>query len=110
MQQQSDLFRVGNLRSVDLVFLQVFHQPAEHSARGDGRLDVLANSPNAELWQNVADREGMYKLINRGTLFKRNISSHTTSPTVVDWNGDGVPDMLVGAEDGFLYYGRNPRK
>jgi hypothetical protein len=77
---------------------------------GDGRLDVLANSPNAELWQNVADREGMYKLINRGTLFKRNISSHTTSPTVVDWNGDGVPDLLVGAEDGFLYYGRNPRK
>ena len=77
---------------------------------GDGRLDVLANSPNAELWKNVADREGMYKLINRGTLFKRNISSHTTSPAVVDWNGDGVPDLLVGAEDGFLYYGRNPRK
>jgi hypothetical protein len=77
---------------------------------GDGRLDVLANSPNAELWQNVADREGMYKLINRGTIFKRNISSHTTSPTVVDWNGDGVPDLLVGAEDGFLYYGRNSRK
>ncbi len=77
---------------------------------GDGRLDVLANSPNAEFWQNVADREGMFKLINRGTLFERNISSHTTSPTVVDWNGDKVPDLLVGAEDGFLYYGRNPRK
>ena len=77
---------------------------------GDGRLDVLANSSNAEFWQNVADREGMFKLINRGTLFERNISSHTTSPTVVDWNGDKVPDLLVGAEDGFLYYGRNPRK
>ena len=77
---------------------------------GDGRLDVLANSPNAEFWQNVADREGMFKLINRGTLFERNISSHTTSPTVVDWNGDKVPDLLVGAEDGFLYYGRNPRE
>jgi hypothetical protein len=77
---------------------------------GDGRLDVLANSPNAEFWQNVADREGMFKLINRETLFERNISSHTTSPTVVDWNGDKVPDLLVGAEDGFLYYGRNPRK
>ena len=77
---------------------------------GDGRLDVLVNSPNAEFWQNVADREGMFKLKNRGTLFERNISSHTTSPTVVDWNGDKVPDLLVGAEDGFLYYGRNPRK
>jgi hypothetical protein len=77
---------------------------------GDGRMDVLANSSNAELWRNIADREGMYKLINQGTLFKRNISSHTTSPTVVDWNGDKVPDLLVGAEDGFLYYGCNPRK
>jgi hypothetical protein len=77
---------------------------------GDGRLDILANSPNAELWQNVADREGMYKLLNRGTIFKRNISSHTTSLTVVDWNGDSVPDLLVGAEDGYLYYGRNSRR
>jgi len=77
---------------------------------GDGRMDILANSPNAELWRNIADREGMYKLNNQGTLFKRNISSHTTSPTVVDWNGDKVPDLLVGAEDGFLYYGKNPRK
>ena len=76
---------------------------------GDGALDVLANSPNAELWKNVGSREGMTRLINQGTLFKRNISSHTTSPTVVDWNGDKVPDLLVGAEDGFLYYGRNLR-
>ena len=75
---------------------------------GDGALDVLANSPNAELWKNVGSREGMTRLVNKGTLFERNISSHTTSPTVVDWNGDNRPDLLVGAEDGFLYYGRNP--
>lgn len=75
---------------------------------GDGALDVLANSPNAELWKNAGSREGMTRLVNKGTLFERNISSHTTSPTVVDWNGDNRPDLLVGAEDGFLYYGRNP--
>ena len=30
--------------------------------------------------------------------------------TVVDWDRDGVPDLLVGAEDGFFYYLKNPRK
>jgi hypothetical protein len=28
---------------------------------------------------------------------------------VVDFNGDGVPDFLGGAEDGRFYYLRNPR-
>src|SRR5690606_24292769 len=32
---------------------------------------------------------------------------HTTSPTIVDWNEDGVPDLLLGAEDGHFYYLEN---
>lgn len=28
-------------------------------------------------------------------------------PCVVDWNGDGCPDILVGAEDGYVTYLRN---
>ena len=31
-------------------------------------------------------------------------------PMPVGWNGDKGPDLLIGAEDGFLYYGRNSRK
>jgi hypothetical protein len=27
----------------------------------------------------------------------------------VDFNGDGIPDFLGGAEDGRFYYLRNPR-
>jgi hypothetical protein len=43
-----------------------------------------------------------------GMVDNRILAGHTTSPTVVDWNKDGIPDLLVGAEDGFLYYMRNP--
>ena len=33
----------------------------------------------------------------------------TTKPTVADWDRDGVPDLLIGAEDGFFYQVKNPR-
>jgi len=39
----------------------------------------------------------------------RNIEGHDTHPTPVDFNRDGIPDLLIGAEDGRLYYLRNPR-
>ncbi len=76
---------------------------------GDGRLDLLRDSENATWLRQVGAREGKYFFRDMGPLDRRNISSHSTSPTVVDWNNDGVPDLLVGAEDGRLYYLRNPR-
>ena len=44
-----------------------------------------------------------------GDVDARNIEGHDTHPTPVDWDADGVPDLLIGAEDGHLYYLRNPR-
>ena len=76
---------------------------------GDGRLDVLVNSTSATWLRNVETRDGKVVLDDQGQLSTRNISGHTSSPTTVDWNRDGVPDLLVGAEDGFLYYMTNPR-
>ncbi|NOZ56889.1 MAG: hypothetical protein GXO73_08915, partial [Calditrichaeota bacterium] len=46
---------------------------------------------------------------NQGTLSDLLLAGHSTSPTTVDWNRDGVPDLLVGAEDGHFYYAVNPR-
>jgi FG-GAP-like repeat len=77
---------------------------------GDGKLDVLANSKNADWWQNMGVRNGRTILTNRGPLFPRNVAGHTSSPTVVDFNRDGVPELLVGAEDGRLYYAEQKRK
>jgi hypothetical protein len=31
------------------------------------------------------------------------------SPTVVDFDGDTVPDFIGGAEDGRFYFLKNPR-
>ena len=76
---------------------------------GDGDLDLLVNSMNADFMENVSEKEGKVVLVNRKTVAKRPIAGHTSSPTVADFNNDQVPDLLVGAEDGYLYYLRNPR-
>jgi hypothetical protein len=71
---------------------------------GDGQLDVLLNGMNADWLKGRANADGTYSLTDQGPIDDRDISSHSTSPTVVDWNRDGVLDLLVGAEDGHLYY------
>ncbi|MEZ6044108.1 MAG: VCBS repeat-containing protein [Planctomycetaceae bacterium] len=76
---------------------------------GDGRLDVLMNSTNADLYLNEGEKEGKIVLSHQGPLATRKVSGHSSSPTVVDWNKDSIPDLLVGAEDGHFYYKRNPR-
>jgi len=74
----------------------------------DGRLDLLVNSRNVHFLRNVARDETQPLFSDQGMVDNRILAGHTTSPTVVDWNRDGVPDLLVGAEDGFLYYLKNP--
>ena len=76
---------------------------------GDGQLDILANSTSANFLRQTAARDGRWYFRDEGPLVTQNIQGHSTSPTVVDFNGDGVPDFLGGAEDGRFYYQRNPR-
>jgi len=71
---------------------------------GDGDLDVLLNSQNVELWLNQGVEQGQTVLANTGNLTGLRLAGHTTSPTFVDFDGDGRPEPLVGAEDGYLYY------
>jgi hypothetical protein len=51
----------------------------------------------------------VWVMVPAGTLAKRNIEGHDVSPTTVDFDGDGVPDFLGGAEDGRFYFLRNSR-
>ena len=47
---------------------------------------------------------GSYAPGQVGGQKKRKLAGHTTSPTTVDWNGDGKRELLIGAEDGHLYW------
>ena len=76
---------------------------------GDGKLDILLNSSSANLLRQVDARDGKWLFKDMGALVQQNIEGHDVSPTVVDFNGDGIPDFLGGAEDGRFYYLKNPR-
>jgi predicted neuraminidase len=74
---------------------------------GDGRLDVLVNSENVAWYRNCEDRDGKSVLKKIGNLTERDVSGHSTSPTVCDFNRDRKPDLLVGSENGRIYHIRH---
>jgi hypothetical protein len=76
---------------------------------GDGQLDLLLNSANADLYRGLGQRDGKWRFEHAGTLAQQNIEGHDVSPTTVDFDGNGIPDFLGGAEDGRFYFLRNPR-
>ncbi len=75
----------------------------------DGKKDLMVNGKNIDFFKNMGkDRKGnfVFKLI--GPVHEDTLAGHTTSPTSVDWDQDGKPDLLIGAEDGRMYYLANP--
>jgi len=76
---------------------------------GDGRRDFLVNSSSANLLRQVGFQDGRWLFKDDGPLVRQNIEGHDVSPAVVDFDGDGVPDFVGGAEDGRFYFLKNPR-
>ena len=75
----------------------------------DGQLDILLNSANANFLRQESAADGKWFFTDMGLLSDANIEGHDVSPTTVDFNADGVPDFVGGAEDGHLYYMKNPK-
>jgi hypothetical protein len=73
----------------------------------DGRLDLLVNSINACFFENNRQVNDTVYFINRGNINPIRLAGHTTSLAPVDWDKDGIYDLLVGAEDGHFYLFRN---
>ncbi len=74
---------------------------------GDSRLDVLVDSENATWYRNCEDREGKVVLKNVGNVTERNVSGHSATPAVCDFDRDGKPDLLFGTESGRIFHIRH---
>ena len=74
---------------------------------GDGKLDLLINSKNINVLINTAENGNEFIFKDIGPVSDHVLAGHTTSPTVVDWDKNGIPDLLIGAEGGFFYYIKN---
>ena len=70
----------------------------------DGDLDVIADSDDGPVWYENTGTQEKPVMQPRGIILKTNLRGHSPTPNVADWNGDGRPDLLIGAEDGFFYY------
>lgn len=71
---------------------------------GDGDTDIMINSINAAFIENLGEQNGLIHMKLSDDLNDQKLAGHTTSPTFVDWDKNGIPDLLLGAEDGHFYY------
>jgi hypothetical protein len=74
---------------------------------GDGDIDIVINSINATFIENLREKDGLVHMKLGGDLTGQKLAGHTTSPTFVDWDRNGIPDLLLGAEDGHFYHLKN---
>jgi hypothetical protein len=76
----------------------------------DGKPDLIVNGLNVNFLRNKGTKNGLTVFEDMGPLSDAVLAGHSTSPTLVDWDKNSVPDLLIGAEDGHFYYLRNPSK
>lgn len=72
---------------------------------GDGETDLLVNSvPNVNFLRGLGrDTEGRFLFRDEGPVSTHLLAGHATRPTTIDLQNAGRRELLVGAEDGFIY-------
>jgi hypothetical protein len=73
----------------------------------DGKPDILMDSINANFFKNISTTDGKFIFEDKGPVDTLKLAGHSTKPTIVNWDKNNIPDLLIGAEDGFLYYMEN---
>lgn len=75
----------------------------------DGDLDLVTDADDGPAWYENTGSQEKPVMQPRGKLVDAPLPGHSPTPNLADWNGDGRPDLLIGAEDGFFYYYDNSR-
>jgi hypothetical protein len=75
----------------------------------DGKFDLLLNSANADLLRQIKAEGGRWYFENLGRLASQDIEGHDVAPTTVDFDADGWPEFMGGAEDGRFYWLPHPQ-
>ncbi len=76
---------------------------------GDGMPDVIVGGTSFDLYLTTSVDGGIRNLAPSVSLSDKNIAGHNHGFTVVDWNRDGIPDIVSGTEGGYFYYLINER-
>ena len=76
---------------------------------GDGKLDILVSGTNAIVYRQVGEKDGNCLFRWQAGICDDHLAGHTCAPTVVDFDANGIPDVVIAAEDGYFYYLENPR-
>jgi hypothetical protein len=77
---------------------------------GNARTDLVVDSRNANVLRNERMADGITAFRDSGPVADRVLAGHSTCPTVGDRDRDGVPELVIGAEDGGLYYRKDRRR
>ncbi len=78
----------------------------------DGILDLLVGNANGTLELFLGNETGNVTLLPAQTIQTKGLPRYITTggwsaPAMVDWNGDGYPDLLGGGNDGKVSYYEN---
>lgn len=71
--------------------------------------DVIVGGTSFDLYLTTSVDGGIRNLAPSVSLSDKNIAGHNHGFTVVDWNRDGIPDIVSGTEGGYFYYLINER-
>jgi hypothetical protein len=77
---------------------------------GDGKLDLIVGNFAGTFYWFKGEGKGKFApkpelIMSDGKPLK--LPAAHSDPFVIDWDGDGVPDLLTGCSDGGIYWAKN---
>jgi len=78
--------------------------PAVLDANGDGRPDLVLGDGQGNVWLSLNQGDGVTFTTPKPLIDTAGnpirIAARYAAPTIGDWNGDGIPDLILGSGDG----------